>query len=125
MTVYQVLTGEWPFFPRREAEVTHAVISGERPPKPESAERIGMTGIVWNLLKECWREDRRTRPTISDVLGRFYYITGVRETTDSAIEGSGLRLYTGFSRDSIHSETTAIQCEWDDPPFERPYPTLL
>jgi hypothetical protein len=59
------------FFPRREAEVIHVMVSGERPPKPDDAERIGMTGIVWDLLRECWKEDRVTRPNTSDVLGRF------------------------------------------------------
>jgi len=36
-TVYQVLTGKWPFYPTREAAVVLAVISGERPPKPDNA----------------------------------------------------------------------------------------
>ena len=68
MTVYQVLTGKWPFFPRRETEVMLAVVSGERPPKPENAEGTGMTEVVWELLRECWREDRTTRPSISNIL---------------------------------------------------------
>jgi hypothetical protein len=36
----------------REAEVMHAVISNERPHKPDDAERIGMTGVV-GFLKEA------------------------------------------------------------------------
>jgi serine/threonine protein kinase len=125
MTVYQVLTDKWPFFPRREAEVIHAVISGERPPKPENAESIGITEVLWDLLRECWGEDRKTRPNIAGVLERFCHITGVRRTTDSTIGASGLQLDTGFSRDSIHSETTIVQCEWGDSSFERSYPTRL
>jgi hypothetical protein len=60
----------------REAEVVHATISGGRPPKLNDAERIGITGVVWDPLRERWREDRVTRPNISDVLERFNYITG-------------------------------------------------
>ena len=81
MTVYQVLTDIWPFFPRKKAEVIHAVTSGERPPKPENAESIGITEVVWDLLRECWREDRATRPNIANVLGRFSDITNARKTT--------------------------------------------
>ena len=125
MTVYQVLTDKWPFFPRREAEITHAVISGERPPKPENSESIGITEAVWDLLRECWREDRATRPNILNVLGRFRSITGEAKSTDSTTEAPGLRIDTGFNRDSIHSETTAVQCEWSDSSFDRSYPTRL
>ena len=64
MTMYQVLTGKRPFRPMRNAGIIRAVISGERPAKPEDAEEIGMTYTVWNLLRECWKEDRTTRPDI-------------------------------------------------------------
>ena len=50
MTAYQVLTGRWPFYPRREGEVMLAATSGECPPKPENAE-IGMTEVVWDLVR--------------------------------------------------------------------------
>jgi len=89
MTVYQVLTSEWPFYPKRKPEVMLAVISGERPPKPENAEEIGMTEVVWNLLRECWEGDRMKRPSILDVLGRFCDIAGERKTVDSATEPAG------------------------------------
>ena len=67
MTMYQVLTGKRPFCPMRNAGIIRAVISGERPAKPENAEEVGMTDAVWNLLRECWKEDRTTRPTIGDI----------------------------------------------------------
>ncbi|KAF9789234.1 kinase-like domain-containing protein [Thelephora terrestris] len=69
MTVYQVLTGKWPFFPKKELEIILPIISGVRPIKPENAEAIGMTEDIWNLLQETWREDRTKRPDISKILG--------------------------------------------------------
>ena len=84
MTVYQVLTGKWPFFPRREAEVVYAVVSGERPAKPENAEEIGITDVLWNLLTACWCEERTARPPITEVLSKFCEITGEDKTTDSS-----------------------------------------
>jgi hypothetical protein len=53
ITVYQVLTGNQPVFPRREAEVIHAVVSDGRPLKPVNAEKIEMTEVAWGLLREC------------------------------------------------------------------------
>ncbi|KAF9645573.1 kinase-like protein [Thelephora ganbajun] len=108
MTVYQVLTGEWPFFPMREAEIMHAVISGKRPPKPESAEEIGLTKVMWDLLGECWREDRTKRPNISEILGKFREVTGERGTTDSTIEVAGLRLGIAGNRNSVVSQSSSL-----------------
>ena len=71
MTMYQVLTGKRPFRPMRNAGIIRAVISGERPAKPENAEEIGMTDALWNLLRDCWQEDRITRPNIRDVYWRI------------------------------------------------------
>ena len=89
MTVYQVLVGKRPFFPRVETEIVLAVISGERPPKPKNAEGTEMTEVMWDLLRECWREDRAARPNISDILRRFHDITS-----------------------QAKAESMFIQCEW-------------
>ena len=40
MTIYQVMTGKLPFPQRRKARVMYAVMSGERPPKPENGIRV-------------------------------------------------------------------------------------
>lgn len=79
ITAYQVLTGKRPFLPRRNAGIMRAVISGERPAKPENAEGIGMTEAVWDFLRECWREDRTARPNILDALRKLCDITGKRD----------------------------------------------
>ena len=83
MTAYQVLTGNRPFHPVRKAGIIRAVISGERPAKPENAEEIGMTDTVWNLLQECWQEDRTKRPDIVQVTRRIYDL--VRPPTPSTL----------------------------------------
>ena len=82
MTMYQVLTGKRPFRPMRKAGIIRAVISGERPAKPENAEEIGMTDALWNLLRDCWQEDRITRPDIFDVFRR---IDSQLPTPDSSV----------------------------------------
>jgi len=39
-----------------------------------------MTDVLWDLLKECWREDRTMRPNIRDAQRRLCDIVGERET---------------------------------------------
>jgi len=80
MTIYQVLTGKRPFPYRRKARIIRAVILGDRPAKPENAEEIGMTEVVWYPLKECWSEDRTMRPNISDILLRLYDVIDQRSS---------------------------------------------
>ena len=113
MTMYQVLTGKWPFYPKREVEVMTVVVSGERPSKPENAEEIGMTEAVWELMSDCWREDRTKRPVISQILKRFCRITGERQTGDStAVAGTALDV--AERRVSLVSENTSwttVSCE--------------
>lgn len=108
MTAYQVFTGRWPFFPKRETEIIHAVISGERPPRPENAEEIGMTDVVWELLEECWREDRMTRPDISKILGVFCEITGERKTIDSTIGVGAPQLDVSGKRNSVDFQNLCL-----------------
>ena len=85
MTVYQVLTGQWPFYPKQKMEIVVAVISGKRPPKPKNAEEIGMTGVVWELMEKCWMEDRTKRPNILQVLRKFCIMTGEGQTVEMVV----------------------------------------
>ena len=82
MTMYQVLTGQWPFYPKQKMEIVAAVISGKRPPKPKNAEEIGMTDVVWELMGKCWMEDRTKRLNILQVLRKFCIMTGEGQTVE-------------------------------------------
>ena len=84
MTIYQVSTGKLPFHSKREFEVMHAVVDGERPPKPENAEDIGMTEVIWELMGECWKENRAERPVIPEILRKFCEITGEKKEIDGS-----------------------------------------
>ena len=108
MTVYQVLTGNWPFFPKRETEIMHAVMAGERPPKPENAEEIGLTEAMWDLLEDSWRQDWKERPKISTILGTFCNITGERKTTDSAMGIAEPQLDDDGRQNSVDSQSSLL-----------------
>ena len=110
MTVYQVLTGQGPFYPKRETEVAFAVVSGKRPLKPENAEEIGMTEAVWELMVKCWREDRTKRLDASQVLRKFSIIAGEGQT----VEVTMARLDVADNRTSVVSENQSsrtVPCE--------------
>lgn len=108
MTMYQVLVGESPFFPKRKTEIVLAVLSGERPGKPESAAEMGITEPVWELLKGCWREDMKMRPEISEILTRLCEITGEKMTIDGVIETGGFPSVATGKSDSFDSNFTFL-----------------
>lgn len=45
-----------------------AIQKGERPRKPESAESLGFSDILWRLVQMCWSESPSARPTARDLL---------------------------------------------------------
>lgn len=47
------------------------VLRGERPPKPASAEGLGLTPAVWELTIKCWHRKAAKRPSASEVLARL------------------------------------------------------
>ena len=76
--IYEVLTGRPPF----EAEkllylkiVLH-VLGGGRPRKPENAGDIGFGGGTWELVQQCWHQDRDERPTVEKVSEHFQRVAG-------------------------------------------------
>lgn len=48
------------------------VLAGERPePDPVESTHLGFTSGVRSIMKDCWQEDERSRPTIVTVLSRL------------------------------------------------------
>ena len=107
MTVYQVLTGQIPFHPKREDEVIFAVLDGKRPPKPENVE-TGMTEAIWELMTECWKENRAERPIMQEILRKFCEITGEKKTIDAVAEFAMPRVDIPGNRSSMVSESFSL-----------------
>ena len=127
MTIYQVLTGKLPFPQRRKARVMYVVMLGGRPAKPENAEEIGMTDVVWGLLKGCWEEERMTRPNAAEVLKKFYEIASENKPTNptlkepaslraASLRAASLRANTSscssLTSVNLSSSSTTASCEW-------------
>lgn len=43
-------------------------MNGERPPRPQNANAVGLSDHVWELMCQCWREDHIARPSTKSVL---------------------------------------------------------
>ena len=62
----QVLTGETPFRGVRITELGYAVVTGERPGKPQNA--IGFSDPLWDFVQRCWDGDMKLRPKVAEVV---------------------------------------------------------
>ena len=84
MVIYEVLTGSDPFYDQDigTLQLVCRVVDGLRPTRPSNAEDIGFGSGTWGLVKECWREKSKKRPTVGRVLA---YLAGV--TTPLAAVG--------------------------------------
>ena len=68
MPHYQLYTGTVPFPNNPDPTVILKVTKGERPPKPITAEELGLTSAVWELTKRCWQKSPAKRPGTAEVL---------------------------------------------------------
>lgn len=64
---------------------------GERPPKPASAEVLGLTPAIWELTTRCWLKKAAKRPDADEVLahleGMSYLLNGSEFTDDTGLIG--------------------------------------
>ena len=69
MAMYEVVTGIRPFGAEgmRYEELMFVVMEGGRPAKPDDAETVGFRNGLWDLVEQCWSQDRTQRPNTLDV----------------------------------------------------------
>jgi len=68
MVIYEVLSGQAPFVPRRDPEVVYMVLGGERPKRPEGDEGKLFTDQIWEVLQLCWKHQPSDRPNAKAIL---------------------------------------------------------
>lgn len=49
-----------------------AIVEGDRPEKPENAARLGFTNELWEIIEQCWSEDRNARPGVEVIHSRLH-----------------------------------------------------
>jgi len=68
MLIYEVLSGQVPFFQHDGRTIVVRVFKGERPGRPQGAGGTWFTDEVWGILERCWKPLPGDRPRIKDVL---------------------------------------------------------
>ena len=65
----KVFTGRHPFGELATPVITSKVMDGSRPARPQEAQELGLTDLVWDMTVWCWHQDPVQRPTIREVVG--------------------------------------------------------
>jgi len=68
MVVYEVLSGQVPFLRCNKYVAIGKVLKGERPGRPQGAEKKWFIDDVWSMLGRCWEPKPGDRPSIEGVL---------------------------------------------------------
>ena len=68
MVIYEVLSGQVPFFGRPGPEVVFLVLQGNRPQKLQGSEAELFTDEIWEMLELCWKQKPGDRLSARGVL---------------------------------------------------------
>ena len=68
MVIYEVLSGQIPFYQYANWVIPGRVVAGRRPERPRGVEGTWFTDDVWDVLERCWTSQPGNRPNIKDVL---------------------------------------------------------
>ena len=68
MVIYEVLSGQAPFFPQLNTAVILTIMRGERPRRPQGKEGTLFTDGMWEVLERCWKPQPREQISAEDVL---------------------------------------------------------
>ena len=74
MVIYEVLSGQVPFYQRNGPAVILKVLGGEQPERPQGMQGAWFTDELWGLLERCWKRQPHDRPSIKTLLE---YLEGV------------------------------------------------
>jgi serine/threonine protein kinase len=68
MVIYEVISGNLPFFQLATRAIPPKILRGDRPERPQGAEGVQFTDEVWEVLGFCWMAQPKSRPSIEGVL---------------------------------------------------------
>ena len=67
--IAKIFTGRIPFDDVSTVfQLMLLVPQGERPPRPEHAEALGFSDLIWAVIQKCWSADPAARPSCPDVV---------------------------------------------------------
>ena len=65
----KVFTGRPPFSELTTAVIISKVMDGQRPARPQEAQELGLTDLMWDITVRCWHQDPVQRPKMTKVVG--------------------------------------------------------
>ena len=68
MVILEILTGRVPFPRCSNPVVFGKIIKGKHPGRPKGPEAVWFTDALWGMLKQCWLDKPKLRPTVEGVL---------------------------------------------------------
>ena len=68
MVMYEVLSGQIPFAPKKSSDVSRMVLDGKRPERPRGEKAGLLTDGIWRVLECCWKHQPEDRASAKDVL---------------------------------------------------------
>ena len=71
MFAIEVFTGKIPFEERKNEAVVLRISEGSRPKMPRNAQAVGLTAEVWGILRSCWQQNPKKRPTMQEVVRKW------------------------------------------------------
>jgi hypothetical protein len=123
MVMYEVLSGQVPFFRHQSCAVVVRVLKGQRPRWPREVE--GMYDGVQEVLERCWEPKPDDRPRIEDVLrrleelSRFWMPSSPRTVASPLMPNPPTRNSSGRDTEESTGESEAsspFQSSWMLPP---------
>ncbi|KAJ7587898.1 kinase-like domain-containing protein [Mycena floridula] len=104
---YEIFTGQVPFHElSNDIAVSLKIIRGSRPARPETPL---MEDDVWNLIRDCWKQDPDDRPTAEQIVQRLSNEGSVRETVNEWDESFARGLRRSLRRKQLIPSPTELK----------------
>jgi len=76
MLIYEVLSGQVPFFRHHGYAAVLRILKGNRPERPQGAVGTWFTDDIWSISERCWEPVPGDRPRIKDILQYLETVSG-------------------------------------------------
>ncbi|KAJ7588213.1 kinase-like domain-containing protein [Mycena floridula] len=120
---YEIFAGQVPFHElSNDMAVSLRIIRGSRPARPETPL---MEDDVWNLIRDCWKQDPDERPTAGQIVQRLSSGGSVRETVNEWDESFARGLRRSLRRKQLIPSPTELKALLRQQGAEEPQPAVL
>ncbi|KAJ7575853.1 kinase-like domain-containing protein, partial [Mycena floridula] len=110
-TALEIYTNLPPFHSYyHDAMILADLIAGKRPERPTQEEAPCLTDNVWQLIKQCWRQDASMRPQAREVVNKIINLIQGR-FPDQITQDCGLVTKQAPQTSTRQTKTSRTSCE--------------